>query len=63
MNLEQLWQEYRDADSTPRAWRIYNARAWEAKRRLIYGDPYIKPILPVDDRQWSSERYDVFPVK
>jgi hypothetical protein len=44
--LEQLWNEYREAGSTPRAWREYNAAAAEAKRRYVYADPYLAPVTP-----------------
>ena len=49
-DLDQLWAEYRLSGSTPAAWRVYTAAAGEAKRRYVYGDPYLAPI--VDDFPW-----------
>src|SRR5262245_42767123 len=48
--LAQLWAEYRAAGSTPVAWRKYVAAAGQAKRRYVFGDPYLAPI--VDDFPW-----------
>jgi hypothetical protein len=48
--LDQLWAEYRAAGSTPVAWRKYVASAGQAKRRYVFGDPYLAPI--VDDFPW-----------
>ena len=48
--LDQLWAEYRAAGSTPAAWRIYVAAAGQAKRRYVFRDPYLAPI--VDDYAW-----------
>ena len=45
--LADLWTEYREAGSSPRAWRQYKEKAAEAKRRYVYGDIYLLPI--VDD--------------
>jgi hypothetical protein len=49
-DLEQLWADYRAAGSTPAAWRAYVSAAGEAKRRYVFGDPYLAPI--VDDFAW-----------
>jgi hypothetical protein len=48
--LDQLWSEYRASGSTPAAWRIYVAAAGQAKRRYVFADPYLAPI--VDDFAW-----------
>ena len=48
--LDQVWNAYRTAGSTPAAWRIYVAEAGQAKRRYVFGDPYLAPI--VDDFPW-----------
>jgi hypothetical protein len=48
--LDQLWSEYRAAGSTPAAWRVYVDAAGQAKRRYVFGDPYLAPI--VDDFPW-----------
>jgi hypothetical protein len=48
--LDQLWLAYRAAGGTPAAWRQYVDAAGEAKRRYVYGDPYLAPI--VDDFVW-----------
>jgi len=42
--LDDLWQQYRDAGSTPSAWRKYKSRARDAKRRYIYRDRYLMPV-------------------
>jgi hypothetical protein len=43
--LELLWEEYRAAGSTPSAWRQYLSQAGQAKRRYVFGDPYLAPII------------------
>jgi hypothetical protein len=43
--LRDLWAEYREAGSTARAWREYKEAAAEAKRRYVYGDIYLMPII------------------
>jgi hypothetical protein len=48
--LDQLWSEYRATGSTPAAWRKYVATAGQAKRRYVFADPYLAPI--VDDFAW-----------
>jgi hypothetical protein len=48
--LDQLWAEYRAAGSTPAAWRKYSQAAGQAKRRYVFNDPYLAPI--VDDFPW-----------
>jgi hypothetical protein len=48
--LDQLWAEYRASGSTPAAWRTYVAAAGQAKRRYVFADPYLAPI--VDDFAW-----------
>jgi hypothetical protein len=48
--LDALWTEYRAAGSTPAAWRHYTAAAGQAKRRYVFNDPYLAPI--VDDFPW-----------
>ena len=48
--LDVLWADYRAAGSTPAAWRIYVQSAGQAKRRYVFGDPYLAPI--VDDFAW-----------
>lgn len=45
--LDQLWNDYRSAGSTPEAWRAYKAAAAQAKRRYVYQDPYLLPIVGV----------------
>lgn len=49
--LDQLWQEYREADSTPRAWREYTKALAQAKRRYVIADPYLLPIEKLQDQQ------------
>jgi hypothetical protein len=49
-DLDILWTSYRAAGSTPAAWRKYVEAAGEAKRRYVFGDPYLAPI--VDDFPW-----------
>ncbi len=46
--LEQLWRTYRQAGSTPQAFRVYNRSAAQAKRRYVYGDPWFAPVHNVD---------------
>jgi hypothetical protein len=48
--LDQLWAEYRAAGSTPAAWRSYVQAAGQAKRRYVFNDPYLAPI--VDEFPW-----------
>jgi hypothetical protein len=43
--LDQLWAAYRAAGSTPVAWKAYNDAASQAKRRYVYQDPYLMPIV------------------
>ena len=46
LELEDLWREYRQAGSTPRAWRKYKREAGIAKRGYVYGDRYLAPVTP-----------------
>jgi hypothetical protein len=48
--LEALWSAYRAAGSTPAAWRTYVQASGQAKRRYVFADPYLAPI--VDDFAW-----------
>jgi hypothetical protein len=43
--LDQLWVDYRAAGSTPVAWRKYLANAGQARRRYVFQDPYLAPIV------------------
>ena len=43
--LDTLWAAYRAAGSTPVAWAKYNEAAGQAKRRYVYQDPYLMPIV------------------
>jgi hypothetical protein len=43
--LDLLWADYRGAGSTPAAFRRYLAAAGQAKRRYVYNDPYLTPIV------------------
>ena len=43
--LDALWAEYRTAGSTPVAWNKYLDAAGQAKRRYVYQDPYLLPIV------------------
>ena len=43
--LEQLWQVYRAAGSTPVAWQAYQVSANAAKYRYLYADPYLLPVV------------------
>jgi hypothetical protein len=43
--LDQLWADYRAAGSTPAAWRKYIDDAGQAKRRYVFQDPYLMPIV------------------
>ncbi len=45
--LDNLWKAYRAAGSTPRAWLDYKKAVGEAKRRYVYDDIYLAPVLPV----------------
>ena len=44
-DLDQLWSDYRAAGSTPAAFRAYLSSAAQAKRRYVFGDPYLAPIV------------------
>ncbi|MEX0866833.1 MAG: hypothetical protein WD030_05705 [Pirellulales bacterium] len=44
VELDELWADYREAGSSPRAWRLYKRAALDAKRRFVYNDPYFLPI-------------------
>jgi hypothetical protein len=46
VELTDLWRDYVDAGRTPRAWRTYKESAAEAKRRYVYDDIYLAPVLP-----------------
>lgn len=48
--LTDLWTEYRRAGSTTRAWEKYIHDAGQAKRRYVYNDPYLAPIVTRDQR-------------
>lgn len=43
--LADLRKEYREEGSTSRAWRRYIRGVAEAKRRYVYGDIYLAPIV------------------
>jgi len=43
--LDALWAAYRNAGSTPVAWNTYLDAAGQAKRRYVYQDPYLLPIV------------------
>ena len=43
--LDTLWADYRAAGSTPVAWTKYIDAAGQAKRRYVYQDPYLLPIV------------------
>ena len=43
--IDQLWQDYREAGSTPAAWRKYKLAAAEAKRQYVWQDLYLMPIV------------------
>ena len=43
--LDQLWLNYRTAGSTPVAWRKYLDASGQAKRRYVFADPYLAPIV------------------
>ncbi len=45
--LDNLWKAYRAAGSTPRAWLEYREAVSEAKRRYVFDDIYLAPVLPV----------------
>lgn len=45
--LDNLWKNYRAAGSTPRAWIDYKKAVREAKRRYVFDDIYLAPVLPV----------------
>jgi hypothetical protein len=42
--LDDLWAEYRDAGSTPRAWQQYIDALSVAKRDYVYRDRYLAPV-------------------
>lgn len=44
-DLDALWADYRAAGSTPAAFRAYLSAAGQAKRRYVFGDPYLAPIV------------------
>jgi hypothetical protein len=43
--LDLLWADYRAAGSTPAAFRKYLAAAGQVKRRYVFADPYLSPIV------------------
>ena len=43
--LDDLWAAYRAAGSTPAAFRTYLAAAGQAKRRYVFADPYLAPVI------------------
>jgi|GEM_PF-1583530 hypothetical protein len=43
--LDQLWQAYRNAGSTPAAWQTYQAGVSAARYRYLYSDPYYLPVV------------------
>ena len=45
--LDLLWANYRASGSTPEAWRVYTAAAGDLKRRYVFGDPYLAPIVDI----------------
>jgi hypothetical protein len=48
--LTDLWTDYRKSASTQRAWDKYQHDAGQAKRRYVYNDPYLAPIIDRDHR-------------
>ena len=46
VELDGLWKAYRAAGSTRRAFEKYNEALGLAKRRYVYNDFYLKPVLP-----------------
>jgi hypothetical protein len=40
-----LWQQYRDAGSSPAAWEVYKLEALRAKRDYVFADPYLAPVV------------------
>lgn len=43
--LDFLWSEYRRKGSTTRAWRDYKRAVGQAKRRYVFQDPYLVPVV------------------
>jgi hypothetical protein len=43
--LDVLWQQYRDAGSSPAAWEVYKLEALRAKRDYVFADPYLAPVV------------------
>lgn len=43
--LDVAWKEYRDAGSTPAAFKAYQTKALEVKRQYVYDDPYLAPVV------------------
>jgi len=46
VELDGLWKTYRAAGSTRRAFDKYTEALGQAKRRYVYNDFYLKPVLP-----------------
>lgn len=64
--LDNLWKAYRAAGSTPRAWLDYKQAVAEAKRRYVFDDIYLAPVLPVpgvDTEQRLAPPGGNFPAK
>ena len=43
--LDGYWAEYRAAGSTPAAFRTYLAALGQAKRRYVFADRYLAPVI------------------
>ena len=43
--LDFQWSEYRRKGSTTRAWRDYKRAVGQAKRRSVFQDPYLVPVV------------------
>jgi hypothetical protein len=46
VELDELWREFREAGSTPAAFRTYMDKANRLKSRYVHDDPYLMPVLP-----------------
>ncbi|MDA7950700.1 MAG: hypothetical protein MPJ24_04350 [Pirellulaceae bacterium] len=47
--ITQLWREFREAGSTPAAFKTYIQELEQAKRRYVFRDAYLLPIERIDN--------------
>jgi hypothetical protein len=54
--LRELWSTYRQNNSTPEAFFTYKRAAAEAKRRYVYGDPWLAPVHNPDRDRYLMQQ-------